>query len=159
MGKEKNRTYKVGYGRPPQRTRFQKGRSGNPKGRPRGSRNLVTLIRDALNTLVEVREHGQLRRITKLRASAINFANRVAAGDPRALEFLFKNPTLHREVAELRKRSGLTLEAFERAKLLLRGPVDDVQANHQPTPPSDAPRRQPDLSDAVRALKRVREQS
>jgi uncharacterized protein DUF5681 len=28
--------YKVGYGRPPLHTRFRKGVSGNPKGRPRG---------------------------------------------------------------------------------------------------------------------------
>jgi Family of unknown function (DUF5681) len=28
--------YEVGYGKPPQRTRFRKGQSGNPGGRPRG---------------------------------------------------------------------------------------------------------------------------
>ncbi|MDB5317781.1 MAG: hypothetical protein JWO26_370 [Rhodospirillales bacterium] len=31
------RNYKVGYGRPPQGTRFKKGQSGNPKGRPKGA--------------------------------------------------------------------------------------------------------------------------
>jgi Family of unknown function (DUF5681) len=31
--------YTVGYGRPPEQTRFQKGKSGNPGGRPRGTRN------------------------------------------------------------------------------------------------------------------------
>ena len=32
------RTYAVGYGKPPEATRFQKGQSGNPKGRPRGAK-------------------------------------------------------------------------------------------------------------------------
>jgi Family of unknown function (DUF5681) len=32
--------YKVGYGKPPKTTRFKKGKSGNPGGRPKGSLNL-----------------------------------------------------------------------------------------------------------------------
>jgi len=51
-----------------------------------------------------------------------------------------------------------TLEAFERAKLLLRGPVDEGQESDHLTPPSNSARHQPDLSDALRALRRVREQ-
>ncbi len=32
----------VGYCKPPKRTRFQPGQSGNPRGRPKGTKNLKT---------------------------------------------------------------------------------------------------------------------
>lgn len=35
MGSESNKTYEVGYKKPPKSTQFQKGRSGNASGRPK----------------------------------------------------------------------------------------------------------------------------
>jgi hypothetical protein len=47
------RNYSVGYGRPPEASRFRKGHSGNPQGRPKGAKNLATLLEDALKACRE----------------------------------------------------------------------------------------------------------
>src|SRR4051812_27104239 len=56
----------VGYCRPPLQSRFQRGQSGNPKGRRKNSRNFKTLIQQALTGLISIREGDKRRSITKL---------------------------------------------------------------------------------------------
>ena len=65
MPREKRRDYEVGYRNPPHHTQFKKGQSGNPRGRPCGSKNLKTLVNEVLNELVTITENGRRRKITK----------------------------------------------------------------------------------------------
>jgi len=60
--------YGIGYRRPPSHTRFRKGRSGNPGGRPRGmttTRAKRLALREAYR-LITVREAGQVLRLPAL---------------------------------------------------------------------------------------------
>jgi len=88
MSPDNESDYEVGYGEPPRHTRFKKGQSGNPRGRPNGSNNLSTLLSEALNEPVIVAEDGGRRTISKRRAIITQLVNRSAKGDLRALKIL-----------------------------------------------------------------------
>lgn len=83
-----SRNNNVGYGKPPQDTRFKKGTSGNPHGRPKGSRNVAAVFAKTLREKVVINEHGQRKTITKLEAALKQLTNKAASGDLRALQML-----------------------------------------------------------------------
>jgi hypothetical protein len=88
MLSENKGDYEVGYGKPPRDTRFPKGQSGNPRGRPSGAKNLKTLLSEALNEPVIVTENGGRRKVTKRQAIITQLVNRSATADFRAIKIL-----------------------------------------------------------------------
>ena len=75
---------KVGYGRPPKANQFKPGKSGNPKGRPKGSLNLVSDLVAELGEPINVREDGRTRRISKQRALIKSLLAKGIQGEVRA---------------------------------------------------------------------------
>lgn len=65
--------YEVGYKKPPKGSQFKKGQSGNPKGRPKGSRNVANIYQDLLEEELNVTEGGVQKTITAL--EAIRYGN------------------------------------------------------------------------------------
>lgn len=82
--------YEVGYGRPPKATRFKKGQSGNPRGRPKTSKNLDTLLETELEAKITVREGGEEKQFSKREAIIKRIVQGALAGDIRQLHFLFR---------------------------------------------------------------------
>jgi ElaB/YqjD/DUF883 family membrane-anchored ribosome-binding protein len=76
----------TGYKHPPAKTRFQKGRSGNPRGRPKESRNLVTVLSEALNQSVTLKQDGKSRQVTKGDALIDVLLNMASKGERRAVD-------------------------------------------------------------------------
>jgi hypothetical protein len=81
-----NDEFKIGRGRPPREHRFKKGSSGNPRGRPKGSKNLKTYVTKAAREKVSVRQNGKSKRIPKIEATIAQLSNKAASGDPRSME-------------------------------------------------------------------------
>jgi hypothetical protein len=80
--------HEVGYGKPPGHTQFVKGQSGNPKGRPKGSQNLSTILNKVGRERVKVTENGRTRYITKFEATILQLVNKAGVGDLNAARVL-----------------------------------------------------------------------
>lgn len=80
--------YEVGFAKPPENSRFQKGNTFG-KGRPKSSKNEATLLDEAFNEKIEVVENGKKVRKTKKQVAFKQLANKAASGDPQALKMYF----------------------------------------------------------------------
>ncbi|TBW35499.1 hypothetical protein EYW49_15850 [Siculibacillus lacustris] len=86
--------YDVGYGRPPVHTRFQPGRSGNPRGRPPRAapqaQDLAGTVAELLDEPIELMRGGRPVRMQVKRAIAQQLVNRAVKGDLKAFDLLDK---------------------------------------------------------------------
>jgi hypothetical protein len=93
-------TYKVGRNRPPRHTQFQKGRSGNPSGRPKGHRNLSSALIAILKENTTVRVDGEPHTMTRLEAAARKLVDKAIDGDARVMAQLLTEIHKHDSKAE-----------------------------------------------------------
>lgn len=77
-------TYEVGYGRPPVATRFKPGQSGNLRGRPKGSKNVDTILRDVLMQQITVLDGGKRRKITVFEVFLKRLSKQALEGDAKS---------------------------------------------------------------------------
>jgi len=76
--------YKVGFGKPPQSNQFKPGASGNPAGRPKGTKNLRTDLSEELAEMIPVTEGGKRVLISKQRAMVKSLMAKSIKGDTSA---------------------------------------------------------------------------
>lgn len=80
--------YDVGYGKPPKHSQFKPGESGNPKGRPKGTRNLKTEIREVMQSTVTVTQDGQRKKISTRKAVVLRLTEKALSGNVQATRVL-----------------------------------------------------------------------
>jgi hypothetical protein len=115
-----NDDYEVGYRKPPKASRWRKGQSGNRRGRLKGTRNLKTELTEELGEIINIKERGAPRKITKQRALIKAMTAKAVHGDTRAATILINiifrllRPELIDDVApELTKEDQAILDTFE----------------------------------------------
>jgi hypothetical protein len=131
-GSRNNNDYVVGKGRPPHSTRFKPGQSGNPKGRPKGTKNIMTYLLEDLGRKIDIKQRGEVRKVSKREAMAINYNNLGLKGDHKVLPMIINldcDPRAVREREKLRairedKTPMTDQEAMEAYRRTLRGEDD-----------------------------------
>ncbi|MDP1027101.1 DUF5681 domain-containing protein [Sphingomonas sp. KR1UV-12] len=78
--------YEVGYGKPPVARRFKPGQSGNPRGRPKGSKNLDTMVREILDERITVNTPTGPKRVPRIEVLLRKSIEVAAKGNPRMVE-------------------------------------------------------------------------
>ena len=77
-------TYDVGYGKPPPHSRFRKGHSGNPSGRPKGSLDVKTELKRLLAIKTKIKLNGAVQTVPTARALCLALIQKAMGGDVRA---------------------------------------------------------------------------
>lgn len=81
--------YEIGYKKPPKRSQFQPGQSGNPKGRKQGTKGMKTLARETLTAKVSVRTADGIKKMARIEALLHKLIELAMKGNPRAMLALF----------------------------------------------------------------------
>jgi Family of unknown function (DUF5681) len=76
--------YEIGYGKPPQATRFSSTNQPLRRGGRKRCKDPSEILLNELFALIEVTEHGRTRKMPKFQVGAHQFATKVATGDPKA---------------------------------------------------------------------------
>ena len=78
--------YEVGYGKPPEATRFKPGQSGNPRGRPKKELDIRAMLEALTKREVSVVRNGRKIKMSSLEAMLQSNYSKALQGDARAFE-------------------------------------------------------------------------
>jgi Family of unknown function (DUF5681) len=105
------RTYEVGYRKPPAATRFPKGRSGNPKGRKKKAPidDMRLEVDEFFDATVKVVEGGRTRTVSRMEAIVNMYRVQALQADAKAAEQIFRLAQKTGQFTRAKLRSGLIL--------------------------------------------------
>ena len=109
--------FSVGYKKPPRHSRFQPGQSGNPRGRPKGARNLASDVKRTLEVPVRLNDQGKARRVSSQEAALLRLREKALMGDPRSLTQFLELAKIFNNSSAVASVGGEALAAEDQAIL------------------------------------------
>lgn len=100
-------SYEVGYGKPPKHSQFQKGKSGNPGGRPKGSKSASTLTKEMFLKLVTVTVNGKPTKMPVIAALIARMLSAAMNGDLKATKLALDMYAKYGDIANPGTIAGL----------------------------------------------------
>jgi Family of unknown function (DUF5681) len=133
--------FAVGYKKPPQHSRFQPGRSGNPRGKQKGVRNFGTDVKRTLEVPVRLNEQGRARRVSTQEAALLRLREKALNGDARSIVQILELAKIFNNSTAVESVGNKALAAEDQAIL------DAYAVEVRSRPPSDAITVQPGLAE------------
>ena len=136
--------YDVGYGKPPTTSRFKKGQSGNPRGRPKGAtartparptERIPDIVLQETSRLITVPNGDRTMTLSMMQAAIRALVVRAVKGDPRALRFLIEKVT----AIERETKLSETVAAARRMEIVIVDPRNEATTHPTRPPSSDDP--------------------
>jgi Family of unknown function (DUF5681) len=128
-------------------TRWKKGQSGNPKGRPPGTRNVTSMVRLLMEQPVTVQDGARELEATRLQRALVALVERADKGDLSCIKYLLgelkrgeiREPAID-PMEEMRARMFAAQESVRNKLGRLREEYEKEQAakNGTVAPPRDA---------------------
>jgi Family of unknown function (DUF5681) len=121
----------VGYKKPPRHSRFQPGKSGNPRGKQKGVRNFSTDVKRTLEVPVRLNDQGRTRRVSTQEAALLRLREKALKGDPRSIAQLL-------ELAKICNNNTAIEAVRDKALLVEDQTILDAYAEEVRSRPPDA---------------------
>jgi hypothetical protein len=115
MDNNMDNNYEVGYGKPPEEHQFKPGESGNKRGRPRGSKNTYTLLKEIIDQKIHLKENGQSLKVSKRAAILTQLVNKSVKGDIKAIAALLPHILITDSKEEDRNKIFAAMNMDDRA--------------------------------------------
>ena len=132
--------YEVGYGKPPKDTKFKKGQSGNPMGRPRKqrkkSKRLGEIFSRILDQPMDIKEGGKTAAFSKREVLVMSTVHAALKGDARARQLAIKYDESYQDPDEFEidERDEAMLERHVKQMMDKKEIKDDSQDESDSTP-------------------------
>ncbi len=131
--------YEVGYGKPPLHSRFKRGYSGHPEGRPKGATNVKTEMKRLVAAKTTIKIGDVVQKVTTSKAICMALVQKAMKGDVRAFSKIVEiiGPEMADELRATAGVSSADLDLLRRALDRGEEEPENAQVSSTAAPPSD----------------------